>query len=248
MNEILCLDGNLHQKRELWLLLANYGPLGLVWSSSSIWSRGFRSLIKSSLWYFFSFTLRGRAAVRRPSAVSHAPAICGGVTAGRTRMLVSGASCSWCARPSVSLSRRSSLLATAAAAASSLFQSPTAFSIRARRGLGGELSSFRLPSCRAAKQRQQQEGSVKKRAGGRRKSSEKPASREPLVEVVPSTSNLPVGQNSSFPLPKPPAGFVVDALGKVLLASSRRIATIVSNLSVAALSSFAPAKRCCVHF
>jgi hypothetical protein len=32
------------------------------------------------------------------------------------------------------------------------------------------------------------------------------------------------------PLPKPPAGFVVDDHGKVLMASSKRIASIVSSL------------------
>lgn len=32
------------------------------------------------------------------------------------------------------------------------------------------------------------------------------------------------------PLPKPPAGFVVDDHGKVLMASSKRVASIVSSL------------------
>lgn len=34
------------------------------------------------------------------------------------------------------------------------------------------------------------------------------------------------------PLPKPPAGFVVDDHGKVLMASNKRIATIVSSFSM----------------
>uniref|UniRef100_A0A1D1YEV1 Protein KIAA0664 n=1 Tax=Anthurium amnicola TaxID=1678845 RepID=A0A1D1YEV1_9ARAE len=78
-------------------------------------------------------------------------------------------------------------------------------------------------------QQQKREGSARKRAGGKRKGAEEPTSREPLVEVLssPSTSNLPVRQNRPSPLPKPPAGFIVDAHGKVLLASSKRIATIV---------------------
>lgn len=35
---------------------------------------------------------------------------------------------------------------------------------------------------------------------------------------------------STAPLPKPPAGFVVDDTGRVLMASNKRIATIVSSL------------------
>ena len=135
--------------------------------------------------------------------------ICGGVTTGRTRMPIPVTSCSRCSsRISLSLDCRNKVRATSAAL----------------------LSSSQPPYCRAAKQQQQRDGSVKKKGGGRRKISESPTSREPVVEVVPSTSNLPKGHNASFPLPKPPAGFVVDALGKVLLASPRRIATIVSVL------------------
>ncbi|CAA6660433.1 unnamed protein product [Spirodela intermedia] len=86
---------------------------------------------------------------------------------------------------------------------------------------GGKAAYYRPSGCRAV-------GPLSS-GSSKRAPSEKPASREPLVEVVPSTSNLPVAPNSSFPLPKPPAGFVIDALGKVVLASSRRMATIVDS-------------------
>ncbi|KMZ58286.1 hypothetical protein ZOSMA_78G00560 [Zostera marina] len=53
------------------------------------------------------------------------------------------------------------------------------------------------------------------------------------VEVLPSSkpATLQKRSNSSHPspLPKPPAGFIVDALGKVILVSNKRIATIVDS-------------------
>ncbi|XP_078434393.1 BTB/POZ domain protein TNFAIP protein [Wolffia australiana] len=147
----------------------------------------------------------------------------GGVAAGRAKMIVSGASCSWCSRPSLSLHRRSKILASSAA--SFLLASPNSTLCQ------GFSSSLRLAYCRAAKQQQQREGSTRKRGGGKRKVSEKPPSREPLVEVVPNSSGPAAGRNASFPLPKPPAGFVVDPVGKVLLASPRRIATIFDSTS-----------------
>ncbi|PON79905.1 hypothetical protein TorRG33x02_235240 [Trema orientale] len=64
------------------------------------------------------------------------------------------------------------------------------------------------------------------------------------VEIVEDESGLgAVGSSVSgsdsrslgyygTPLPKPPAGFVVDDHGKVLMASTKRIATIVSSFSM----------------
>ncbi|MQM14514.1 hypothetical protein Taro_047447 [Colocasia esculenta] len=140
-------------------------------------------------------------------------------------MLVSSSACSWCT------SQNKLPAPSAAPPPFSFAASPASISIFTRRASTVGLC---LPRCRAAKQQEQQrEGSVKKRAGGRRRSSEKPASREPLVEVLPNPkpSNVPVRQNHPSPLPKPPAGFVVDPHGKVLLVSSKRIATVVDSTS-----------------
>ncbi|RRT62705.1 hypothetical protein B296_00026025 [Ensete ventricosum] len=78
--------------------------------------------------------------------------------------------------------------------------------------------------CRATKQ-QQQTGAAKKKAG-RRKAPERPLVDDGgrPVDVVPGPQNR---QSHSSPLPKPPAGFVLDDHGRVLLASSKRIVTIV---------------------
>lgn len=72
---------------------------------------------------------------------------------------------------------------------------------------------------------------MKKRTGGRRRNADETLSREPLVEVMPNprTGNLPAPQSHPSPLPKPPAGFVVDQYGKVLMVSSKRLATIVDS-------------------
>ncbi|MCD7447663.1 hypothetical protein HAX54_032282 [Datura stramonium] len=86
-------------------------------------------------------------------------------------------------------------------------------------------------SCSAAKQ---QTGPVKKRASPKSKKKKKPVSNfegdvdETDVEVEEK------GLQSSeryhpLPLPKPPAGFVLDEQGRVLMASSKRIATIVDS-------------------
>ncbi|CAL9114422.1 unnamed protein product [Musa textilis] len=78
--------------------------------------------------------------------------------------------------------------------------------------------------CRATKQ-QQQTGAAKKKAG-RRKAPERPPVDDGgrLVDVVPGPQNR---RSHSSPLPKPPAGFVLDDHGRVLLASSKRIVTIM---------------------
>lgn len=48
------------------------------------------------------------------------------------------------------------------------------------------------------------------------------------VEVLESPSQSAQLPYSALPLPKPPAGFVLDEQGRVLMASNKRIATIVS--------------------
>ena len=50
-------------------------------------------------------------------------------------------------------------------------------------------------------------------------------------EDGPSTSNSSLDYHP-MPLPKPPAGFVVDEYGKVLQAGTKRLATIVSSLYI----------------
>lgn len=87
----------------------------------------------------------------------------------------------------------------------------------------GLLLRRRYALCRAAKT-----GPVKKR-GAKRRAPEKPVPDDDdnLVEVVspPGASEGRQGQPS--PLPKPPAGFVLDPHGRVLMVSSERLATIV---------------------
>ncbi|XP_043719735.1 uncharacterized protein LOC122667517 isoform X2 [Telopea speciosissima] len=92
-------------------------------------------------------------------------------------------------------------------------------------------NSFRVTRCGAAKQ--QNGSSVKKRqrAPPKKKSS------------APKTVDVDTGDGDSadsgalsqpyqlLPLPKPPAGFVLDDNGKVLMASSKRIASIVDSTS-----------------
>lgn len=85
---------------------------------------------------------------------------------------------------------------------------------------------FRLPPCRAAKQ--QQAGPVKKRAGKKRASEKKIISGNDAIEVVRELEAPPrTSGGRTSPLPKPPAGFVLDPHGRVLAASNKRIATIV---------------------
>lgn len=89
----------------------------------------------------------------------------------------------------------------------------------------GLLLHRRYPWCRAAKT-----GPVKKRAG-KRKAPEKrvPDDDDGLVEVVPLPGAPEGRQGQPSPLPKPPAGFVLDPHGRVLMATASRLATIVSD-------------------
>ncbi|KAJ0960283.1 hypothetical protein J5N97_001898 [Dioscorea zingiberensis] len=85
---------------------------------------------------------------------------------------------------------------------------------------------FRLPSCRAAKQ--QQAGPVKKRTGRKRAPEKKIISDDDAVEVVRDLEAPPrTGGGRISPLPKPPAGFLLDPHGRVLAASNKRITTII---------------------
>ncbi|KAI3451624.1 hypothetical protein Pfo_008289 [Paulownia fortunei] len=49
------------------------------------------------------------------------------------------------------------------------------------------------------------------------------------VEVLESPSQSAQSPYTALPLPKPPAGFVLDEQGRVLMASNKRIATIVDS-------------------
>ncbi|KAF6170538.1 hypothetical protein GIB67_031946 [Kingdonia uniflora] len=83
--------------------------------------------------------------------------------------------------------------------------------------------------CRAAKQ---QSNSVKKKSPPKKRG----FTSKTLIEVEPDVGNgsssASITHSNSYqpsPLPKPPAGFVVDQHGNVLMASSKRIATIVDS-------------------
>ncbi|WOL03572.1 hypothetical protein Cni_G12292 [Canna indica] len=80
-------------------------------------------------------------------------------------------------------------------------------------------------SCCAAKHQQQHAGPSKKK-DGRRKAPDRPPEDDvgDTVEMVPDPQNR---RTHPSPLPKPPAGFVLDEHGRVLLASSKRITTII---------------------
>ncbi|KAJ6839826.1 uncharacterized protein M6B38_311700 [Iris pallida] len=96
------------------------------------------------------------------------------------------------------------------------------------------LRSRSSSSCVAAKQ-QEKERSGKKRPGKRKEKPPQPAAdgdgaaaeaAEALVEGGGGSGGRFQTYHPS-PLPKPPAGFVLDGHGRVLMASSKRIATIV---------------------
>ncbi|KAK9293044.1 hypothetical protein L1049_021028 [Liquidambar formosana] len=105
-------------------------------------------------------------------------------------------------------------------------------------------TNLRLALCRAAKQ---QSGPVKKRSASsssssssvnKKKKKKKSSSVSVDVEiedgfdVEDESSSGSVEHSQSYqplPLPKPPAGFVLDNQGRVLMASSKRIATIVDS-------------------
>ncbi|KAG9457078.1 hypothetical protein H6P81_001586 [Aristolochia fimbriata] len=79
-------------------------------------------------------------------------------------------------------------------------------------------ASVSFPICRAAKQ---QTGSVKKKSSPKKK-------RSPVEPIIVSDDDETTSASyRPSPLPKPPAGFILDSHGRVLMASSKRIVTIV---------------------
>ncbi|KAK4373676.1 hypothetical protein RND71_009060 [Anisodus tanguticus] len=107
-----------------------------------------------------------------------------------------------------------------------LFPIPTIYSNNYRK------NTFRLSlSCFAAKQ---QTGPVKKRTSPNTKKKNKPSNFDANVgEIDVEVEEKGLQQSSEryhpLPLPKPPAGFVLDEQGRVLMASNKRIATIVDS-------------------
>lgn len=99
-------------------------------------------------------------------------------------------------------------------------------------------------SCCATKQQRQARPAKKKT--GRRKTPERMPADDggDSVEVVPEPENV---WSRPSPLPKPPAGFVLDEHGRVLLASSKRITTIVHYASsLLLLSAFTISELRCL--
>ncbi|KAH9668640.1 hypothetical protein KPL70_021475 [Citrus sinensis] len=109
-----------------------------------------------------------------------------------------------------------------------------------------------LAAAKSQSQSQSQTGTggpVKKRSPNKMKKKKSRAEQTSLqdlsfndvdVEILNDDENYP-----PTPLPKPPAGFVVDDTGRVLMASDKRIATIVSDDEVEAIlpmAAFALAK------
>ncbi|XP_071915718.1 uncharacterized protein [Coffea arabica] len=83
-------------------------------------------------------------------------------------------------------------------------------------------------SAAAAAAAKRQSGPVKKRPPAPNSKKKKKPSNEKTssnLEVVEEEESQ--GSYQALPLPKPPAGFVVDEQGRVVLASKKRIATIV---------------------
>ncbi|KAL4183790.1 hypothetical protein AMTRI_Chr11g156860 [Amborella trichopoda] len=82
--------------------------------------------------------------------------------------------------------------------------------------------------CRAAKQ---QSGSRKRSRNGygKKSSGNSPPTVVDNDENAPGRSPSPPMSLPNHPMPKPPAGFILDGDGKVVLASSRRLATIVDS-------------------
>ncbi|KAI5671966.1 hypothetical protein M9H77_12330 [Catharanthus roseus] len=95
----------------------------------------------------------------------------------------------------------------------------------------GPSPSSRSVSCSAAAK--PQSGPVKKRPTSNSKKKKKPDKRTSpntdveIVEDVEMSSQSQLNGYQPLPLPKPPAGFVLDEQGRVLMASNKRIATIV---------------------
>ncbi|OAY67950.1 hypothetical protein ACMD2_10510 [Ananas comosus] len=80
-------------------------------------------------------------------------------------------------------------------------------------------------AIRAAKQ--QQKSAPAKKGAGKRRPPEKPQETGAAVAVEAEAAAGVRQSHPTSPLPKPPAGFVLDAHGRVLAAASKRIATIV---------------------
>ncbi|KAF3666578.1 putative protein XAP5 CIRCADIAN TIMEKEEPER-like [Capsicum annuum] len=84
----------------------------------------------------------------------------------------------------------------------------------------------------AKQQEQQQTGPVKKKQQRTTSSSSTKKKKKPVqvdVEVEGDKGVESFQRYTPLPLPKPPAGFVLDEQGSVLMASSKRIATIVDS-------------------
>ncbi|KAG6526094.1 uncharacterized protein LOC122047358 [Zingiber officinale] len=82
-----------------------------------------------------------------------------------------------------------------------------------------------VPCCATNQQQQRQSRPAKKKTGRRKAPGRMPPDESgDSVEVVPEPENV---WSRPSPLPKPPAGFVLDEHGRVLLASSKRITTII---------------------
>ncbi|RRT54018.1 hypothetical protein B296_00007848 [Ensete ventricosum] len=74
---------------------------------------------------------------------------------------------------------------------------------------------------------------TKRKNSGKRRAPEKPpAERDGLAQVTPVAPDSQLRRSHPSPLPKPPAGFLLDQHGRVLLAASKRIATIVNDEEV----------------
>ncbi|KAG8383904.1 hypothetical protein BUALT_Bualt04G0062600 [Buddleja alternifolia] len=97
----------------------------------------------------------------------------------------------------------------------------TSFGCRTRNG---------LLCCYAAPKQQQKSGATKKKKKPSSKSNRKNLIEDDDFEIEKSGGGVEVlespSQYAALPLPKPPAGFVLDEQGRVLMASNKRIATI----------------------
>ncbi|XP_052196740.1 uncharacterized protein LOC127804058 isoform X1 [Diospyros lotus] len=97
----------------------------------------------------------------------------------------------------------------------------------------GNNNILRLAPCRAAKQQQSQRGPVKK---GNNKKKKKVGGGDDSyntddVEIEDDGFGADATQPKyqPLPLPNPPAGFVLDKQGRVLMVSNKRVATIVDS-------------------
>lgn len=84
-------------------------------------------------------------------------------------------------------------------------------------------------SCSASRHQQQEKPSKRRSPSAKKKRPppQKQAPRDDDDEEEDEADDEGVRSDHPSPLPKPPAGFILDPHGRVLLASSKRIATIV---------------------